>query len=53
VLLNGQKFDEDLAKKAAEAAFSDAKGKKHNSYKIALGKRVVARALHQAVAMEV
>jgi xanthine dehydrogenase YagS FAD-binding subunit len=37
----------------AEAAFTGAQGRKHNGFKIELGKRVVARALHQAAAMEV
>jgi xanthine dehydrogenase YagS FAD-binding subunit len=37
----------------AEAAFAGAKGNKHNAFKIALGQRVVVRALHQAAAMEV
>lgn len=52
-LLKGQKFDDTLAQRAAEAAFADAKGRKHNTFKIALGKRVVARALQQAAAMEI
>jgi xanthine dehydrogenase YagS FAD-binding subunit len=52
-LLKGQRFDDGLAQRVAEAAFADAKAKKHNAFKIALGKRVVARALHQAAAMEV
>lgn len=52
-LLKGQKFDDTLAARAAEAAFTGAAGRKHNAFKIALGKRVVARALHQAAAMEV
>jgi xanthine dehydrogenase YagS FAD-binding subunit len=51
--IKGQKFDDGLAQRAAEAAFEGATGNKHNAFKIALGKRVVARALHQAVAMEV
>lgn len=52
-LLKGQKFDDALAQSVAEAAFAGATSRKHNSFKIALGKRVVARALHQAAAMEV
>lgn len=51
-LIKGQKFDDALAQRVAEAAFVDAKGQKHNAFKIALGKRVVARALHQAATME-
>jgi xanthine dehydrogenase YagS FAD-binding subunit len=52
-LLKGQKFDDGLAQRVADAAFAGAKGRQHNAFKIALGKRVVARALHQAAAMEV
>jgi xanthine dehydrogenase YagS FAD-binding subunit len=52
-LLKGQKFDDGLAQRVAEAAFAGARGNKHNAFKIALGKRVVARALHQAAAMEI
>jgi xanthine dehydrogenase YagS FAD-binding subunit len=52
-LIRGQKFDDDLAQRVAEAAFSGAKATTHNAFKIALGKRVVARALHQAAMMEV
>jgi xanthine dehydrogenase YagS FAD-binding subunit len=52
-LLKGQKFDDTLAQRVADAAFAGAQVRKHNSFKVALGKRVVARALHQAAAMEV
>ncbi len=52
-LLNGQKFDDGLAQRAADAAFSNANARQHNKFKIELGKRVVTRALHQAVAMEI
>jgi xanthine dehydrogenase YagS FAD-binding subunit len=52
-LIKGQRFDDGLAQRVAEAAFAGARGSKHNQFKIALGQRVVARALHQAAAMEV
>jgi len=52
-LLKGQKFDDGLATRVAEASFQDAKGRGHNSFKIALGKRVVAHALQQAAMMEI
>lgn len=52
-LLEGQKFDDVLAQRAAEAAFAGARARKHNAFKIALGKRVVARALQQAATMEI
>jgi len=51
--LKGQKFDDGLAQRAAEAAFAGAKARQHNEFKIALGQRVVAHALRQAAAMEV
>jgi xanthine dehydrogenase YagS FAD-binding subunit len=51
-LLKGQKFDDALAQRAAEAAFKAAAGRQHNSFKIALGQRVVGRALHRAATME-
>jgi xanthine dehydrogenase YagS FAD-binding subunit len=52
-LLKGQKIDDALASKVAEAAFKGAAGRKHNEFKIALGKRVVSRALHRAATMEI
>ncbi|MFK4489170.1 FAD binding domain-containing protein [Bradyrhizobium sp. USDA 336] len=52
-MLKGQRFDEALAQRVADAAFADARGRRYNSFKIALGKRVVARALQQAVTMEI
>jgi xanthine dehydrogenase YagS FAD-binding subunit len=52
-LLKGQKLDDTLVSKVAEAAFKSAAGRKHNEFKIALGKRVVSRALHQAATMEI
>ncbi|HKO73369.1 MAG TPA: xanthine dehydrogenase family protein subunit M [Bradyrhizobium sp.] len=52
-VLKGERFDDALAQRAGEAAFEGAEPRRHNSFKIALGKRVVARALQQAAAMEV
>jgi xanthine dehydrogenase YagS FAD-binding subunit len=52
-LLRGQKLDDALAEKVSEAAFGGATGRQHNEFKIALGKRVVSRALHQAATMEI
>lgn len=52
-LLKGQKFDDALAQRVADAAFADARARQHNAFKIALGRRVVARALQQAVTMEI
>lgn len=52
-LVKGQQFDEQLAQRAADAAFADARAREHNGYKIDLGKRMVARALQQAATMEI
>jgi xanthine dehydrogenase YagS FAD-binding subunit len=52
-LLKGQKFDDVLAQRVAGAAFEGAAGRQHNTFKIALGKRVVGHALRQAVMMEI
>ena len=52
-VLDGARFDDTLAERAADAAFAGAIPRKDNAFKIALGKHVVARALHQAAAMEI
>jgi xanthine dehydrogenase YagS FAD-binding subunit len=52
-LLKGQKFDDALARNVANQAFARATARRHNEFKIALGKRVVARALHSAATMEI
>ncbi|MBO4222041.1 xanthine dehydrogenase family protein subunit M [Bradyrhizobium neotropicale] len=51
--LKGRKFDDALAERVAEIAFEGASARSYNEFKIELGKRVVARALHQAVTMEI
>jgi xanthine dehydrogenase YagS FAD-binding subunit len=52
-LLKGQKYDGNLARRAAEAAFAGAVGRRHNAFKIALGKRVLASAVQKAAMMEI
>jgi xanthine dehydrogenase YagS FAD-binding subunit len=52
-LLKGRELTDDQTQRAAEAAFAEARGLKHNSFKVALGRRVMGRALHLAAAMEV
>jgi xanthine dehydrogenase YagS FAD-binding subunit len=52
-LLKGQKYDGAIVKSASDLAFGGATGKRHNEFKIALGKRVVSHALHRAAAMEI
>jgi xanthine dehydrogenase YagS FAD-binding subunit len=52
-MLRGQRFDDALAGRVAEAAFADAKPTKDNAFKVALGQRVVARALRLAATMEI
>lgn len=45
--LIGQKASTELFKKCAELALEDAKGLKHNSFKIELSKRTIVRALNK------
>ena len=52
-ILNGQKLDDGIAARAADAAFAHATPREHNAYKIELGKRTLVRALMQAGAMEI
>jgi xanthine dehydrogenase YagS FAD-binding subunit len=52
-LLKGQKIDADLAQRVAEAALTGATARKHNGFKIELGRRVVAHALQRAAMMEI
>jgi xanthine dehydrogenase YagS FAD-binding subunit len=52
-LIKGQKFDEAIVQSVADLAFQGAIAKRHNEFKVALGKSMVARALHQAAAMEI
>jgi xanthine dehydrogenase YagS FAD-binding subunit len=51
--LSGKPIDDDTAKIAAEAAFAQAQPRKHNAFKVELGKRTLVRALHQAAALEI
>lgn len=53
VLLNGRKFDDALARRAADAAFAGAAPRRDNHFKVELGKQVMVRALNQAAAMEI
>lgn len=46
-------FDVQAAERAAEAAFSGAKGRTHNAFKISLGKKTLVRALNEAAALEI
>jgi xanthine dehydrogenase YagS FAD-binding subunit len=52
-LLKGKALDENSAKQAADAAFEDAKGFKHNTFKIETGKQTLIRALLEAKALEI
>jgi xanthine dehydrogenase YagS FAD-binding subunit len=51
--LNGKALDEQLAASAADAAFENAKGYKHNAFKIETGKQTLIRALLEAKALEI
>jgi len=50
--LAGARLDESRAQAAAAAAFEQAKPRRHNQFKIELGKRVLTHALLAAAAME-
>lgn len=50
--LKDQVFSEALAYKAADAAFSDAKPRQHNAFKVELGKRTLVRALMEVREMK-
>ena len=51
--LIGQMLDEDLAAKASGIAFSSARARKENAFKIDLGKQTLIRALLQVASMEI
>lgn len=52
-LLKGARLDDDLVRRVAEAALTGAMPRKHNGFKVDLGKRVVAHALQRAAMMEI
>jgi xanthine dehydrogenase YagS FAD-binding subunit len=52
-VLEGQTFNEDVARHAAQAAFASARPRKDNAFKVALGQRTLVRALNQAARMEI
>jgi xanthine dehydrogenase YagS FAD-binding subunit len=49
--LRGKPIDEDTARMAAETAFATAQPRKHNAFKVELGKRTLVRALQGAAAL--
>ncbi|MER8750996.1 xanthine dehydrogenase family protein subunit M [Mesorhizobium sp. M1050] len=51
--LQGKVMEEDVAEKAADAAFADAKPREHNAFKVPLGKRTLVRALLETRDMKV
>jgi xanthine dehydrogenase YagS FAD-binding subunit len=52
-LLRGKSLDDEILTKATDAAFQHAAPRRHNQFKIALGKRTMIRALRQAATMEI
>jgi xanthine dehydrogenase YagS FAD-binding subunit len=52
-VLNGHTLDESLTARAAAAAFADARPRKYNAYKVALGKQTLIRALLETQAMQI
>jgi xanthine dehydrogenase YagS FAD-binding subunit len=51
--LRRKTLDDQAIGAAADAAFANARGREHNAFKIALGKRTLARALRQAAALQI
>jgi xanthine dehydrogenase YagS FAD-binding subunit len=51
--LRGNELSEKNLQAAAEAAFAGARTSPHNSFKIALGKQTLIRAVNEAAAMEI
>lgn len=51
--LRGKSLDDDAFKQAADAAFTQARPRDHNRFKIELGKRTLVRALRHVASMEV
>ncbi|HEY1944700.1 MAG TPA: xanthine dehydrogenase family protein subunit M [Roseiarcus sp.] len=51
-VLTGKPLTPELAEEAGDVALRDARGRKHNAFKIALGRQTVARALLETAAME-
>jgi xanthine dehydrogenase YagS FAD-binding subunit len=52
-VLGGRKLNEELAVKAAAAAFAGARPRRHNAFKIPIGQQTLVRALLQAQQMQV
>jgi xanthine dehydrogenase YagS FAD-binding subunit len=52
-LLRGEHLSDNLAERAAGAAFADASAGRYNAFKVDLGRRVIAHALHRAGMMEI
>jgi xanthine dehydrogenase YagS FAD-binding subunit len=51
--MRGKPINAETAQAAADAAFASARPRAHNRYKVALGKRTLARALQQAAALQI
>src|SRR5215475_354581 len=51
--LRSRVLDDASVAAAGEATFAQAQTRKHNAFKVALGQRTLARALHEAAAMEI
>jgi xanthine dehydrogenase YagS FAD-binding subunit len=52
-ILRDKPFNDEIAKEAAEAAFAEARGRKHNAFKIELGKRTLVHALKRTAALRI
>ncbi len=51
--LRGQPINDTSLAAAADSAFAEAHGRRHNAYKIALGRRTLVRALREAAAIQI
>jgi xanthine dehydrogenase YagS FAD-binding subunit len=51
--LRGQAIDDASVAAAADAAFAEARPQAHNSFKVALGRQTLARALREAAALQI
>jgi xanthine dehydrogenase YagS FAD-binding subunit len=52
-VLRDKPFNDANAEEAAEAAFAEARGRKHNSFKVELGRRTLVTALKRTAALHV
>jgi len=52
-ILAGERLNDEILNTIAEVAFKDAVPRRHNAFKVELGKRTLIRALRETAAMEI